>query len=67
MTLLEPHFNREIGNKSYSFKKDFYQKSSYSLTQKILAEEWNPDSLSRRQEHLAKRAISIWRSPFITS
>ncbi|MGY6528689.1 MAG: DUF262 domain-containing protein [Cyanobacterium sp.] len=67
MTLLEPHFNREIGNKSYSFKKDFYQKSSYSLTQKILAEEWNPESLNRRQQHLAKRAISIWRSPFITS
>ena len=26
MTLLEPHFNREIGNKSYSFKKDFLSK-----------------------------------------
>lgn len=64
MTLLEPNLNREIGNKKYTLKREIYQQSNYQLTQKIQAEEWNPQSLNRRQIELAKKAIQIWRSSF---
>lgn len=65
MTLLEPNLNREIGNKSYTLKQEIYQQSNYQLTKNIQAEEWNPESLNKRQLQLAKRAIHIWRSDFV--
>lgn len=64
MTILEPNLNREIGNQNYRSKRAIYQKSLYKLTNDILAEEWNPDSLNRRQQNLGKKAVTIWRSHF---
>lgn len=64
LTPLEPHFNRQVGNRRYSIKLKIYQKSVYKLTQNILAEEWTPDTLATRQRHLAKRATHIWRADF---
>lgn len=64
LTPLEPHFNRQVGNESYSTKRAVYQQSVYKLTQNILAEEWTPNTLATRQKHLAQRATHIWRSDF---
>ena len=64
LTPLEPHLNRQVGNEFYPSKCIAYQKSVYTLTQNILAEEWTPNSLARRQNELAKRAVHIWRSDF---
>lgn len=64
LTPLEPSLNRDAGSNSFPVKRGIYQRSSYKLTQNILAEEWTPDAISRRQEDLAKRAIHIWSSDF---
>ena len=64
LTPLEPSFNREVGNSSYTTKQEKYQQSVYTLTQKILAEEWTPDTIANRQRRLAQRAVSIWRVDF---
>ncbi|AFZ33158.1 protein of unknown function DUF262 [Gloeocapsa sp. PCC 7428] len=64
LTPLEPHLNRQVGNAVYSIKQATYQRSVYVLTQSIVAEEWTPDTLTRRQADLAKRAVHIWRADF---
>lgn len=64
LTLLEPHLNRQVGNEFYTAKQEVYQQSVYKLTQNISAEEWTPNTLSRRQTNLAQRAIHIWRSDY---
>ncbi|MDJ0797159.1 MAG: DUF262 domain-containing HNH endonuclease family protein [Calothrix sp. MO_167.B12] len=65
LTLLEPSFNREIGQNSYQLKQATYEKSVYTLTKNITAEDWNPDTIAARQRRLAQRAIHIWKSDFI--
>jgi uncharacterized protein with ParB-like and HNH nuclease domain len=62
LTPLEPPFNREIGNDVYANKQNKYQQSVYALTKNILAEEWTIDSIVKRQNNLATRAVHIWRS-----
>lgn len=66
LTPLEPSFNRDIGQQNYQLKREKYQQSIYTLTQRIMAEEWNPDTLAARQKYLAQRAIHIWRADFPT-
>jgi uncharacterized protein with ParB-like and HNH nuclease domain len=63
-TLLEPRINRDIKNKSYSEKQPFYFQSQYKLTQGIKSPLWNKDSLQKRQETIAKRAVQIWRCDY---
>ncbi|WP_445176694.1 DUF262 domain-containing protein [Microcoleus sp.] len=64
LTLLEPSFNRDIGQKKYSIKVEKYQQSVYALTKNILAEDWTPDAIAARQRNLARRAVHIWKSDF---
>ncbi|MBW4639052.1 MAG: DUF262 domain-containing HNH endonuclease family protein [Gloeocapsa sp. UFS-A4-WI-NPMV-4B04] len=64
LTPLESSFNRDIGQQNYQVKRDKYQQSVYTLTQRITAEEWTPDTLAARQRYLAQRAVHIWRSDF---
>lgn len=64
LTLLEPSFNRDIGQKNYGIKLEKYQHSVYALTKKIVAEDWTPDSIAARQRNLARRAVHIWKSDF---
>jgi hypothetical protein len=64
LTPLESSFNRDIGQQNYQIKRDKYQQSVYTLTQKVTAEEWTPDTLAARQRYLAQRAVHIWRSDF---
>lgn len=65
LTPLEPSFNRDIGQQSYSRKFEKYQQSAYSLTTQIVAEEWTSDTIVARQDTLARRAVHIWRSDFL--
>ena len=64
LTLLEPYFNRQIGNDAYSEKQKLYEKSVYELTSNIQAEEWTPDNINLRQTRLARSAVHIWRADF---
>ncbi|GAB4277936.1 MAG: DUF262 domain-containing protein [Oscillatoriaceae cyanobacterium] len=65
LTPLEPTLNREIGNKNYQIKRERYPESVYALTTKsIMAEEWAPDSIAKRQRNLARRSVHIWKSDF---
>ena len=64
LTLLEKTLNREAQNKSFDEKKDLYNQSEYVLTQGIQVENWTSESLMRRQEQLAKKAVHIWRIDF---
>ena len=64
-TLLEKNLNRDIGNESFEKKKDAYGKSSIKLTQEIAQNtEWSEESITKRQETLAKSAKTIWRLQF---
>lgn len=64
MTLLEPALNREIGNQPYVRKREKYQDSQYSLTQEIQGEDWTPDAIANRQQHLGRLAVQVWRADF---
>lgn len=64
LSLLEPSFNRDIGQKNYQIKQEKYQQSVYALTKNILAEDWTPDAIAARQRNLARRAVHIWQSDF---
>ena len=66
LTPLEPSLNRQVGNELYPIKQEAYQKSVYTLTNNILAEEWTPDTIAARQKRLSQRAVHIWKSDFAT-
>lgn len=65
LTPLEPGINRDIGNSGYSQKKEQYQKSAYTLSQQITAEDWTPNTIAARQEALARCAVYIWKADFL--
>ncbi len=60
-TLLEASKNREIKAKRFNEKRSIYATSGYALSRSLTQESWDPDSLNRRQEQLAKRATHLWR------
>lgn len=64
LTILEPSFNRDVGQKNYVIKKEKYQQSVYALTKNIMAEDWTPDAIAARQRNLAQRAVHVWKSDF---
>ncbi|MEO0835967.1 MAG: HNH endonuclease family protein, partial [Cyanobacteria bacterium J06642_3] len=66
LTLLKPALNRQIGNETYSLKLNTYQRSVYTLTKNILAEQWTANTIAARQEKLSQRAVSIWRADFVS-
>ena len=68
LTLLEAGPNRTVGNSEYEQKRDAYGRSMYATTQKIAGdapEQWTPELLEARQQSMARRAIHIWRSPYV--
>lgn len=62
---LEANLNRQIGNQYYTDKQEIYQQSDYALARNIVPEEWTPDTIAKRQESLARRAVHIWKSDFV--
>jgi len=65
MTILGKPANREIGNASFTIKKEKYLQSEFAITQRIAAEnsQWNPERVAEHQKWLAKKATAIWRIP----
>lgn len=67
LTLLEAAANQRVGNSGYDQKRDAYRQSAYVITRNIpetAPEQWTPELLDSRQQLLARRAMSIWRSDF---
>ena len=67
LTLLESTANRRVGNASFIEKLCAYGQSAYALTRKIpeiAPEQWTLDLLDARQQHLAERAVHLWRADF---
>jgi hypothetical protein len=65
-TLLEPALNnRDAGNLDFNVKKTVYARSSYQITKDIIQEAWTPRTIKTRQESMANRATSIWRSAYM--
>ena len=54
--------NREkCGGKPYDEKKAVYKNSAYRTAREWLYDEWTPQNLLDRQEHMADLAVEIWR------
>ena len=67
-TLLEPAVNRDIGTAPYADKRPAYERSAYALTRQVAQmapEEWTFAFMEKRQQHLAQRAVQVWRSDFV--
>ena len=67
-TLLESAVNRDIGSASYADKRPAYERSAYALTRQVAEmapEEWSFAFMEKRQQHLAQRAVQVWRSDFV--
>lgn len=66
-TLLEASLNHKLGNDlTFAKKIDSYKTSRYKISKEsINYEEWNPSSLTLRQEKIASWAKAIWKSNFI--
>ena len=67
-TLLDPTVNRDIASAPYAEKRPAYQRSAYALTRQVAEmapEEWTFAFVEKRQQHLARRAVQVWRSDFV--
>lgn len=66
MCLLDQKVNRQIGNLTYSEKKEKYRLSKFATTRKIPEHynDWNENTILSRQKQMAKIAVNIWRLNF---
>jgi hypothetical protein len=56
--------NRVLGAKSFSDKKEYFEKSSLALTKEVADwAEWNRQSIEERQERMARLARTAWTFP----
>jgi hypothetical protein len=54
--------NKDLGAKSFAEKSKVYAKSSLALTSMTASyEDWNRNSIDKRQEAMAKLAVTAWR------
>ncbi|SFS92216.1 Uncharacterized conserved protein, contains ParB-like and HNH nuclease domains [Succinivibrio dextrinosolvens] len=69
MTLMKSTDNRDIGNASYSDKKELLRKSGFKITSVIPDDyqEWSPSSINSRQKKMAKCAKVIWKISQLSS
>lgn len=64
-TLLEESLNNEIGSTLFEYKKPIYHNSQYKITKEYIDyTEWTPETLRKRQEKMAKTAITVWKINF---
>lgn len=62
LTLLGEEFNRKITNKVFNEKKKVYENSQINITKELCGyEDWNEDSIKKRQLDLAMIANEIWK------
>jgi len=62
LTLIEPKYNGDIGNGSFSSKIPTYRKSEIEMTQSIASgyEKWDAAAIETRAENLAKAVDAAW-------
>ncbi len=61
MVLLRANQNRDIGNKTFSEKREMFKTSGYFITQQIGDyDNWGLDEIRLRQMDLAKIAVKTW-------
>ena len=61
--LLEKELNREASAAPWEKRRTTYAKSQLLLTREITEEQWTPAEIQRRQERLAKLAVSRFQMP----
>ena len=63
MVLIRSSENRDLGNKSFSKKRETYAASGYFTTQMVAEEKkWGRDQVKRRQAWLAGLAVKTWHT-----
>ncbi|QIH77550.1 DUF1524 domain-containing protein [Macrococcoides canis] len=61
LTLLGEEYNRSATNKGFILKKEIYSSSQIKITHDLINHRsWTIDDIKKRQENLAKIALSIW-------
>lgn len=67
LTLLEEGLNRRAGRLPFAEKIAEYERSGYEMARDLASAQgakWDEQSIRNRSHALAKKASSIWRSPF---
>ena len=61
LTLSGDVTNAVMGTDTFAAKRDVYRRSSIGITRSLADEkDWNEESLERRAEELARRALNRW-------
>lgn len=64
LTLSGDATNSRLGAKGFSAKKQVYRSSPIGITRLLVEEDaWNEDTLQKRTEYLADRALQLWPWP----
>lgn len=62
LTLLGEEYNRSATNKGFILKKEIYASSQIKITHDLINHRsWTTEDIKKRQEYLAKIALSIWK------
>ena len=57
-------YNSDIGNESFSNKRDMYENSNVMLTREISEYKiWDDDKITERTQSLSEQAVQIWKCP----
>lgn len=55
-------YNSELGNAKFSYKKNILSKSHYEMNRYVVErEDWTEEEIHARGQHLADRALTIWK------
>lgn len=61
LALLQAKTNSDLRSAKFEEKKEVYKNSAFELTRQISnSKDWNPESITRRQESMAKLAVKTW-------
>ena len=61
LALLDAKLNREMQNKPFDEKVDFFKQSQIEPNNAIAkCEKWDTEEIEKRQAELAKYAVKIW-------
>jgi hypothetical protein len=61
LALLDANVNSQLGSVGYDVKKPALAQSPFSLTKEAAVhQQWGPQEIAKRQEHLAELAILAW-------
>jgi len=61
MALLKTRINTDAGNDAFKYKKKFYKKSNYTLTNNISEyRSWDKKAIEDRQAKLSELAVTAW-------